>query len=909
MSSEEQEKRDEETSKCNCIDCLVGEESAILHDISPDDPSAENTQCILTGQGASTLLPCGPNQKVDMTSGSCITCLPTSEGVQTYGCPSYRGDGVPQPGDDNCIHDTPPGDITDLNYNGTVCRRPVCTEYQRLIRSTDGSSGYDCVQCEQDANGRQMTSSTTTTNGSPSFMVSPDLAMDDDTTECVTDTTDLLGYCQEAGSDIALNDEWNYQDYILWSETDYGSESNRSNWLPNHQYLRTVSDLNGFINKTNKDVYFYSPTGAIESKYKYSYLKSGKWIHLCECNSTSNKSNTKADKENGFTNCKCAQSQYLNDDNTCKNIESTCYGNGNYFNGKKMVEGEFWNIKDPYCNFFDSTADIDSPEIQGRCCVGCSHKVYKGGVPGNEHISANPPDYAINWYKTSGVGIDMGQLKYDTSDPILTPSPSAPQPRHPQLLHDYDWRKHDYSIGFNSRPALYYPSFDVTPQKMTGRGTSQYTAPNWDASKGSLEDCNNVSCSSVPKYRTMTSNIFTCKRTNPGESSNQSLSIPAFGVVGDEPYYGGITNAGPTNIRSTPFSDSNVNYVLEYPEKKMWVRKEDVITKVTPLETTVLSDKKIQLSNQQVSDGVSDVVSDGLFTVGDDDNDGYSLLYGGKMPRAGTFTNAGMPECAVKTMTEAENWCGEKDCHGFWRYSDTHSRADRRGRTCLKKGSKASDIEPYMTDSGGDVVGNTVMADKHIKEKYEELMVNDHPTVYSGAGRGPHADQIGDHRPGRHPGAWLMDRCISFDGADGRTNEQLINQCATYCSTERAVTGVASPPPPLWEPAKQALHKECTGFWIDLEGTNRGRCCPKSSYNEVPPTNRPDLKGKFFKLVERQPAAIAAAGRSPYCPSGWQGSNSGPVVPGSTPPASANCVCQPGSSYARHGNQKKWRCV
>jgi hypothetical protein len=284
-----------------------------------------------------------------------------------------------------------------------------------------------------------------------------------------------------------MNTLWDYEEYRTWSEAEYADESNRDNWLPNHQYLRTEyadDQWDNFKihgrNMTNKEVYFYSPDDQeqrnrinigevkIHDKYKYSYLKNQRWIHLCECSGTSDE----ADKENGFTNCKCAQSQYLDENDTCKYIESGCYKNGNYFNGVKIVEGEFWNIKDPYCNFFHSTDDQRNQwteREQVRCCVGCSHKVYKGGVPdhpdhGKHTVS---PDYAFNWFDPSD---SFSQLTYDeSSDPILTSSPGTLSP-------DYDWRKYDYSIGFNSRPKWYKPEFsDPTPVSMSGLSANPIT--------------------------------------------------------------------------------------------------------------------------------------------------------------------------------------------------------------------------------------------------------------------------------------------------------------------------------------------------------------------------------------------------------------------------------------------------
>ena len=652
--------------------------------------------------------------------------------------------------------------------------------------------------------------------------------------------------------------------------------------------------MNNFIGKTNKDVYFYSPDGVISDKYKYSYLRNGQWVHLCDCNPLGTSSG--ADKENGFTNCKCAQSQYLDNQGVCKQNISTCYGNGNYFNGRKMVEGEFWNIKDPYCNFFNSSTDISSPLIEGRCCVGCSHKVYKGGVPEDKHNPSNPPDYALNWYSRETGTYDMTNLKYDTNDPILTPSGGSSG--YPEKS---DWRKYDYSIGYNSRPPLYYPKFDTsTPVNKAMVSRTDATFVNFDASKDGLGDknCTGTSCSDVDEYRLMTSNIFTCKRTNPGEAASTTLSIPAFGVVGDELYYGDITNASATDALNAPFKDSKDDYVLEWygsrTASKMWIPKSEeahadrfvytcnraaqggnlpcsvyAVGQVTPLKTTVLSDKKSQLSNQQVSDGVSDVVSDGKFTVGELSvgglhvNDGWSRLYDNYHPATHTFTakgitggNAGTSCWTGKTYAEAGALCDAQGCHGMWKYNDNHGT--HPGKVCLKRGTESKDINAYGNKE--IIHGTTYMRTSQIAEKYKEVMVGSSP-VGGENWAGAHWNVVSDPRKrdwgfetkpahadwfGRK--YWAMGGISTF--TKGRTNEQLIDQCASLCSTERAVTGS------FWNSSDEDRPtQECKGFWVQLEGLQRGNCWLKTDTTSTTPiSNNFYAQGSYFELTDKKPA-------------------------------------------------------
>jgi hypothetical protein len=623
-----------------------------------------------------------------------------------------------------------------------------------------------------------------------------------------------------------INPEWDEYASVRWAGESYASEENKHNWLPNHQYLiRSDENFHDLLmHGTNKSVYFeYSlnedggkvPGG---DKYKWSYLKNGKWIHRCKCSSERGK----ADYENGFTNCKCAESQYLDENQACKYIDATCYQNGNYlYNNKRIEEGEFWNIKDPYCNFFDTTTDINDSRIQERCCVGCSHKVYKGGIPEEENthsercistgdatctpvpevvavtavvegctatlgngesagdttcslgpswtstctrntgtgacvyvaaadaVTGTPatctkdpgdrwgscvyippsPDYAINWFNTADDADPYGKLIYDeivdtdipgiaghesrARDPILT---------SPEGVNE-EWRQYNLSIGFNSRPRLYKPTGAAgSPNPLVG-GTSI----DYNLSKIALGSSGEM------LRRGETSNLFTCRRTNPNASyleTNYTMNIPEIGSVGDAPYHGVM---GAT-VHLDEFKDTlNNEWVLTGASTgsvPTWTEKANSQTTprlAAPGKQTVHYDKRKQLPNDSAGlnemrvpgaspsgswsrfdtsrvlrnesaivaawDNVPDMVSDGTFTFDDNDKKqelaGYSLLYmhkrpGGERgrgggPRTSTPSSWGGNNLEIcsnergfptgETWEQVKTRCDNDNCHGIWKDS------------------------------------------------------------------------------------------------------------------------------------------------------------------------------------------------------------------------------------------------
>ena len=83
----------------------------------------------------------------------------------------------------------------------------------------------------------------------------------------------------------------------------------------------------------------------IPPKFKYSYMnETGQWVHLCDCGTSGELTSVgNFDKSNGFTNCNCANSQYINvtypiesDTYQCRIIDSECWKKGNYWYSSKM---------------------------------------------------------------------------------------------------------------------------------------------------------------------------------------------------------------------------------------------------------------------------------------------------------------------------------------------------------------------------------------------------------------------------------------------------------------------------------------------------------------------------------------------------------------------------------------------
>lgn len=917
-STEEQntidEKSQQNVTRCNCQDCEDGMESEILHDISPDDDNAETTQCVVQGLGASTLYPCKPTQKAE--NGQCIDCpgpnnVDEPSDVQMYGCPTNRDS--PQPGTSDCIHTHAPSDLP-VNYTGNVCRRPPCKDYEKL--TGDSINGFVCENCGLDEIGN-------TNMSSKEHTISPDLAMDIDKTICSTSEQlqeMLSGYC--APHD--MNSQWEYEEYIEWSNKEYAIESNKANWLPTHQYLR--ESMNNFkydgtdTNMTNKDVYFPS---FINPKYKYSYLKNGSWIHLCDCPSTDA---SQSHKENGFVNCKCSQSQYFehsldgSGSDTCKNIESPCYTNGNYFDNLRMIEGQFWNIKDPFCNFFKSNQSVDDEDIQERCCVGCSHKVYKGGVPSEENkFKNNPPDYAANWYnQRSSTGAEKSIIRFDdTWDPILIGQedaidrPYSSSEWSPGTIKN-DWRQHDLSIGFNSRPLYFYPklngSGDPIFQDANGNSGSTVDFPlSQDAlitGNGSFTDedfpgdsgCGQDNCDTKSLYRWMTSNIFTCKRTNPNESQSQSLSIPDYGVVGDEPFY---DIKGKSLINKTTLEQSKNSYTLEYPGKKKWVINTGWERKPTPIKETVLKGKKIPLSNEQVEQGVNDLVSNGAFTVGDTSlSDNYTLVDVNRCWRynvSGSSYNSTVSDgedlgCQDnKSLEEAEQFCDNLDnCYGFWKENPTSGTS----RTCFKGTNTTGVIHAY----NGDIscTGANIVKKSFLNDSYKQLYTNGSPqtSTHTGVISWP----AGAFKETNGARQFDGSKCLNIEPLDGpRTTEEIIDQCAALCSSDRIKDGYGH-------------GANCEGFFVYTDGSSEGRCCPKiAGFNGHKSVDN----GVFFERTVDRPVDYTELTRTGSgitgCPLGWQTNPTGISEGTINPPT--GCQCPEGTEFSVHPNRLLWRCI
>lgn len=834
-STEEQNTIDENIRKiqnrCDCQDCEAGMESEIVHDISPDDDNAQTTQCVVQGLGASTLYPCKSTQKAE--NGMCVDCpgpnnLDEPSDVQMYGCPTNRSS--PQPGSSDCVHTHAPSNLP-ANYTGNVCRRPPCKDYEKL--TGDSLNGYVCENCGIDEIGNPNMSSKEHT-------LSPDLAIEIDKTVCST-SEQLQQMVSDYCSPYEMNSQWKYEEYVEWSNKEYAIESNRENWLPTHQYLR--ESMNNFKyegtdrNMINKDVYFPS---FIDPKYKYSYLKNGSWIHLCDCPTPSDQSH----KENGFVNCKCSQSQYFehsldgSGSDTCKNIEATCYSNGNYFDKLRMVEGQFWNIKDPFCNFLKSNQSVDDDDIQERCCVGCSHKVYKGGVPSEENkFNNNPPDYAANWYdQRSATGAEKSTIRFDdTWDPILTDSTINGN------IIQGGWREHDLSVGFNSRPLYFYPkltgSGDPEFQGTNGLGGSQVDfIASQDAlitGNGSFTDedfpgdsgCSQDDCDTKSLYRWMTSNIFTCKRTNPNESQSQNLLIPDYGAVGDEPFYD-IKGKSLSN-RST-LEESKDIYHLEYPGKKKWVKYTGWDKNSTPIKETVLKDKKIQLSNEQFDQGVNDLVSNGVITVGDSSpSDNYTLVDVNRCWSYRTsdhhakynesFDGEGL-ECKNNVSLEyAEEYCDNIErCYGFWKYHPVIGPS----RTCFK-GTDIStgSINAYNGDN--TCRGANIVKKSFLNDSYKQLYTVGYPqnSTHSGIPGWPD----GSFKETNGTTQVSHGKCVNIPdynnwNTNPRTVDEIVDQCAAICSSDRIKDGYSGNP-----------DNDCEGFWVYTDGPLKGRCCPKIS--------------------------------------------------------------------------------
>ena len=120
-----------------------------------------------------------------------------------------------------------------------------------------------------------------------------------------------------------------------------------------------------------------------------------------------------------------------------------------------------------------------------------------------------------------------------------------------------------------------------------------------------------------------------------------------------------------------------------------------------------------------------------MFTVGDDDDNGYSLLYTDQAPDA---MGANI-RCKIEgTIEETMNRCNLEDCSGFWRYGADHPHYPNRACTKLVEHGGPDftvswKMNPYFYKSSDTLTGTTesllstgltVMRDKYINEKYQE---------------------------------------------------------------------------------------------------------------------------------------------------------------------------------------------
>ena len=214
-----------------------------------------------------------------------------------------------------------------------------------------------------------------------------------------------------------------------------------------------------------------------------------------------------------------------------------------------------------------------------------------------KHSRVKSPPYAKNWNSQETLGVHLTKLSSNQEDdPIFkepTSSMSAPDTdtwRSPTgtIYERVDHRKNNsLSFGFNSRPTWFYPVFtDDSDMDSNGFPRLPGTRPNWggnnqdmnvndtatgtridfDKSKNALKDgvepeslpvnanpalglgqlkrsdprCSSGECSYKAIHRIASTNLFTCKRTNVGDSSQttSALEIPEYGIVGDEKFYG-----------------------------------------------------------------------------------------------------------------------------------------------------------------------------------------------------------------------------------------------------------------------------------------------------------------------------------------------------------------------------------
>jgi hypothetical protein len=265
---------------------------------------------------------------------------------------------------------------------------------------------------------------------------------------------------------------------------------------------------------------------------------------------------------------------------------------------------------DPWCNLSEDE-DLSNSD---RCCTSCAHKVYdlKDSGEINYDIKrsvSETPDYAINWYDQGG-SESFSKLQVDSIyDPILNetdlPRKANAGEKGFAKRGDWDnpeyqknWRENNLALGFNSRPIFYYPKYNIDAGDVptipnfentfisavdgdyskdaliTGLGT-WHPSTDWERARD--DNCRKPDgCDEARNYKLMTSNIFTCRRTNTGEGITEGdLDIPPFGVVGDEIYAGVLGSTVSDETFRKAHATTSKDYSYEYPGRG-WIKNETV---------------------------------------------------------------------------------------------------------------------------------------------------------------------------------------------------------------------------------------------------------------------------------------------------------------------------------------------
>lgn len=583
--------------------------------------------------------------------------------------------------------------LGELSYeNNTTCKRPMCDysggggNKKQSINSYIDSHGkrkYDCIECI----------SNMLNVDAIKPLVSPDdeehlnIVYNKSGDECksITDSTHSLVFLRlEGWCPGKENSSWNYSERETWFSSIYNVINNEKSWLAEHEFLKNV--VSGtFVNNgseisiqnykienlvtgeirpaTNGDIYYGKEY--IPEKYKFSYIGSdGRWIHPCNCGDN---------LSNGFLNCECSNAQYLEivgDVKKCKALKDVkCYLNDlpRYEDGVgRITTGSFWNIKDPYCNIFNGVDTVTSSNVEDRCCLGCNHKVYKNGYAKESNIrtSSDYRPYAENSHLNTFDDYERDSFVPFTfapniDDPIFKPTPV--DLNDPSYI---DWRKYDYSVGFNSKPYSFYPRYNLTWGDWEGGnsqlktimhhapdGTVYHTPLNYMENEGELSDpadglasrnnhvpdpscfedslINVRACNKDSSENILSSNLFTCKRSNIYpiqnykyvEDQDGDINNTASGWVFDQNQYCETQNSSyqlPTSQEnysqlfhpaydrggydvfyevsgSTP--DNWKNYVLKFPSKGEQYINKDEMTCVSYTDSTCTHN--VMLPNSQ----------------------------------------------------------------------------------------------------------------------------------------------------------------------------------------------------------------------------------------------------------------------------------------------------------------------